>query len=163
MRKIIVIVSIVVAGLVAGGVLYAIKDRAEQKVVDSLRGNVNAQMKDPGSTQFRNEKIVNGLMCGEMNSKNSYGAYGGFKRFISGSPSYAYIEGFGYVGEKVELSILEKGDGVIERLDMEIAVMKEQNALAKEMGWRFVAMSDSAKAEEVSRRLFKARWTEVCS
>ncbi|MDO9277661.1 MAG: hypothetical protein Q7U05_03740 [Polaromonas sp.] len=164
MRKIIVFVSIVVVGLAAGGVLYAIKDRAEQKVVDGLRSNVNAQMKDPGSTQFRNEKIVNGLMCGEINSKNGYGAYAGFKRFISRSPSYAYIEGFGYVGEEIEHSrIPETHEQIIERVDIATSVLRDQNALAKAHGSGFVSMSNSETEAEMARRLFKVRWDRACS
>ncbi|MDC5446163.1 hypothetical protein ACT4Y9_18345 [Acinetobacter baumannii] len=39
---------------------------------------VSEQLKDPESAEFRNVKGV----CGEVNAKNSYGGYTGFKRFI---------------------------------------------------------------------------------
>lgn len=39
---------------------------------------VSEQLKDPSSSEFRNVKGV----CGEVNAKNSYGGYTGFKRFI---------------------------------------------------------------------------------
>ena len=50
--------------------------------------SVKALLKDPSSAEFRN---MNG-MCGEVNSKNSFGAYTGFVRFI-GTPDLTIIEG----------------------------------------------------------------------
>lgn len=41
-----------------------------------------AQLKDPSSAQFRNVQQGGGLVCGEVNGKNSYGAYSGFKMFV---------------------------------------------------------------------------------
>lgn len=45
-------------------------------------------LKDSATAQIRNH---NGY-CGEVNSKNSFGAYSGFKRFIA-SPAIVVIEG----------------------------------------------------------------------
>ncbi|WP_151764889.1 hypothetical protein [Acinetobacter soli] len=50
--------------------------------------SVKALLKDPDSAKFQN---MNG-MCGEVNSKNSFGAYNGFKKFI-GTPDLTIIEG----------------------------------------------------------------------
>lgn len=41
--------------------------------------SVKSSLKDPDSAQFQNVKGY----CGEVNAKNSYGGYTGFKRFIS--------------------------------------------------------------------------------
>lgn len=46
-------------------------------------------LKDPGSAEFRNVYFHRGadnipMTCGEVNSKNSFGGYGGFQKFISG-------------------------------------------------------------------------------
>lgn len=54
-------------------------------IVDAQR-QVADLMKDPESTKFRKSKIVKGddsidTLCGEINSKNSYGGYVGFKSF----------------------------------------------------------------------------------
>lgn len=45
-------------------------------------------LKDPDSAEVRNHKGN----CGEVNSKNSFGGYTGFKRFIA-SPAVVVIEG----------------------------------------------------------------------
>jgi hypothetical protein len=44
-----------------------------------VRGWVADTLKDPDSARFRNQKSV----CGEVNAKNSYGGYVGFRRFIA--------------------------------------------------------------------------------
>lgn len=41
------------------------------------------QMKDPASVMFRNVGSREGIVCGEINGKNAFGAYVGFQRFIS--------------------------------------------------------------------------------
>lgn len=45
---------------------------------NSTKEVVKSSLKDPQSAQFQN---VSGY-CGEVNSKNSYGGYGGFKKYI---------------------------------------------------------------------------------
>ena len=49
---------------------------------------LQAFLKDPASSQIRNHKGN----CGEVNSKNSFGGYTGFKRFIASS-AIVVIEG----------------------------------------------------------------------
>ena len=48
---------------------------ADKETISSVKNN----LKDPESAQFQNVKGY----CGEVNAKNSYGGYDGFKRFIS--------------------------------------------------------------------------------
>ena len=60
--------------------------------------NVEAKLKDPQSAQFQN-LVVSGkagasIVCGEVNAKNGFGGYTGFKRFVSAGPGMAtQIEG----------------------------------------------------------------------
>lgn len=44
---------------------------------------VVALLRDPGSAKFRNIKTNESAVCGEVNGKNAFGAYSGFKRFVS--------------------------------------------------------------------------------
>lgn len=51
-----------------------------------------AKLKDPSSAQFRNVYFHEGadgipMTCGEVNSKNSFGGYGGYQRFVSAGKS----------------------------------------------------------------------------
>lgn len=59
-----------------------------QEDVAAAKAWVEAHLKDPSSVQYRNVRRVpdkNGyprvMICGEMNAKNSYGGYVGFRRF----------------------------------------------------------------------------------
>lgn len=49
---------------------------------------VQNRLKDPDSAQFRNQKGF----CGEVNSKNGFGAYTGFKKFIAASSDLIVME-----------------------------------------------------------------------
>lgn len=56
--------------------------------VASAKSNLVRDFKDPGTVQWRNLFVSEGNMlalCGEVNAKNSYGAYIGFRRFIATS------------------------------------------------------------------------------
>lgn len=54
---------------------------------------VKEHLKDPGSAQFQNQFIGRkGVPCGEVNSKNSFGGYTGFKRYISVGKDLTVIE-----------------------------------------------------------------------
>src|SRR5690606_1839783 len=54
-------------------------EMTEIKLQRLARELVTANLKDPDSAKFRNQKGV----CGEVNAKNSFGGYAGFVRFIA--------------------------------------------------------------------------------
>ncbi len=71
----------------------------------ALKTFVASQFRDPQSTQFEKITYKDGVMCGEVNSKNEYGAYVGYKRFVAikkGSnpkSEYSYVESLNIFGE----------------------------------------------------------------
>lgn len=89
MKKILFLsVVIVFMGITGCG-----KKEPTQKELNSHREmlaqeSVKKILKDPDSAKFQNMK---GL-CGEVNSKNGFGAYTGYVRFI-GTPEITIIEG----------------------------------------------------------------------
>ena len=57
--------------------------------MDKGMNAVKSKLKDGDSAKFRNVYFIRGtkgipVSCGEVNSKNSFGAYSGFQRFVSG-------------------------------------------------------------------------------
>ena len=60
------------------------------------RRTIKTRMKDPDSVEFKNvfgSKSPDGVfVCGQVNSKNSFGAYTGFTRFIGGGKT-VFLEG----------------------------------------------------------------------
>ncbi|WP_155951994.1 hypothetical protein [Pseudoxanthomonas suwonensis] len=77
-----------------------VADEKTRQAVWIARGQdaVKAKLKDPGSAQFRGIYFHRGqdgvpITCGEVNSKNSFGGYSGFQRFISaGSAELTYLQ-----------------------------------------------------------------------
>lgn len=58
---------------------------------------VKSKLKDPDSAEFQNVFFHRGehnmpVTCGEVNSKNSFGGYGGYQKFISAGPKLTYLE-----------------------------------------------------------------------
>lgn len=49
---------------------------------------VTGMLRDPRSAEFRNQKGI----CGEVNSKNAFGAYVGFQRYIAASRELVVME-----------------------------------------------------------------------
>lgn len=72
-----------------------LKSKTEVEAIESAQESVRRSLKDPGSAQFRNVRLVSWysgkVVCGEVNGKNSYGGYVGFKRFVA-SPNSSEIE-----------------------------------------------------------------------
>lgn len=71
-----------------------LKEEAQQKAKDAeiaktekIQSRIRDRFNDPASTQFRNTKLLSSsnVFCGEVNSKNAYGGYAGFKLFAVNS------------------------------------------------------------------------------
>ena len=60
---------------------------ASTRAINKAKEGVSSQLKDPSSVQFRNvagyDKGQPGytMLCGELNAKNSFGGYTGFRHF----------------------------------------------------------------------------------
>ncbi len=48
---------------------------------DHIKAGVAAELRDPSSAQFRNIMEGTEVACGEVNAKNAFGAYTGFREF----------------------------------------------------------------------------------
>ena len=64
----------------------SLNEQIDAKVAGEM--NIKAMLKDEDSAEFRNEFVsrLNGgnlMLCGEVNSKNGFGALTGYKRFIA--------------------------------------------------------------------------------
>ncbi len=82
-----VALAVIASGLslpsAAGPVTGAAKDR----LINEAKSAISEDFKDPSSAQFRNiwvtyePEIDKSTVCGEVNAKNSFGAYVGFAPF----------------------------------------------------------------------------------
>lgn len=149
---------VIAASLVAA--VYVIRSNYDVWFVfPKFRALISNNLKDPPSTQFRNERLIGeGWVCGELNSKNSNGGYVGFKKYIVSTVGEAYLEDHGYVGAPDPNGETKR---VIDRMDIEIQLLQERNALIKATG-ADVNLSDYEKRDEVTRRYFNKKWAGIC-
>lgn len=60
------------------------------------QGLIRSLLKDPSSAAFRNTFVSRAtgspMVCGEVNAKNSFGGYVGYKRFIAGGSTIQLLE-----------------------------------------------------------------------
>lgn len=79
----------------------------------AAEGAIKEALKDPDSAVFRNESVhrngKNLIVCGEVNSRNGFGGFSGFKHFVSmGTDTTTFLEdqtrGFGKVWNSFCLS-----------------------------------------------------------
>jgi hypothetical protein len=64
--------------------------------IETGKEQIKGRLKDPDSAKFRNVHFYSGggvpVTCGEVNSKNSFGGYTGFERFIAAGSQLAVVE-----------------------------------------------------------------------
>lgn len=61
------------------------QNKANESLLARLQTQTAQQLKDPSSAQFRNTRLndIKTAACGEINAKNSYGGYEGFRKFVA--------------------------------------------------------------------------------
>ena len=61
----------------------------QDKAIEAAKSSVADSLRDPPSAQFRGVRMVTYLhgkvVCGEVNGKNAYGGYVGYRPFVSGT------------------------------------------------------------------------------
>lgn len=76
--------------------LYNERDPKKVGWVLSGKQSIKQRLKDPDSAEFRGmffADVSAPVACGEVNSKNSFGGYTGYKRFVTGnSPDLTFVE-----------------------------------------------------------------------
>lgn len=85
-----------IRAIVAAGVVLALAGCADP-IVKKAQEEVAAELSDPASAQFRQVRVIKQVggteaVCGEINAKNAYGGYVGFKDF-------AYHDGEIFLGD----------------------------------------------------------------
>lgn len=91
------VICLILAGFVALPAFA--QGKGYSSLVAKAKTAITRDLKDPESAKFRDIGIYKSTtgkggvsVCGEINAKNSYGAYGGFRRFLV-SDEIAVIEG----------------------------------------------------------------------
>lgn len=143
--------------LAAGGITYVLMHE-EWVEKPALRSKLAAKFKDPSSLQFQHEVITQlGWLCGEVNAKNSYGAYGGFTRFITNGDDQTLID-------KAEFANTTTTDDLVSLLDQQNAILKGLLAMREARpDQKIEALSPTDLLEAAWKNVFEARWTKICA
>jgi len=75
---------IIAASLISMISTLAFADDRSEFIIKKAKDAVRYHLKDPSSARFRNVRLTAYAVCGEVNSKNSFGAMTGFIPFMSG-------------------------------------------------------------------------------
>ena len=81
------------AGLIAAGLTVAATGHPhaapDSALINAAKAAAAYDLRDPDSAQFRNLHIADGPLskkvCGEINGKNQFGGYAGYRRFVYSS------------------------------------------------------------------------------
>lgn len=152
-RAKIILLGLILLAALAGGLFYW--KYGEWVAIPKAREPMISLLKDPSSAQTRNERITRvGVLCGEVNAKNSMGGYVGFKKYISYGPHSNYIEDSGLLNQ-------ESTQEMIARLEVQTELLRARNKL-REAGDDIPAYSERELHESAQRRIFEDRWQESC-
>lgn len=161
MRQSLVRSSCAVAFAAVAGIVVFVAKYDDWVTLPKERELISKYMKDPLTTQFREERLTpKGWLCGEFNSKNEYGAYLGFKRFISHTKAGAvYVEGLSLITEdNFELN----GEEINALLDKKISLYNLQLA-ARDRGEPIAKYTEGERNRMAREERFKDRWKELCA
>jgi hypothetical protein len=157
-KAVLVVVPLLLcAGAFGGWHLYQRKLASDQ--LEAVLAGVKSGLRDPSSAQFRGLVLRSSgrIVCGEVNSKNAYGAYAGFVRFMSASDRYAL--------EDTPTATWHRKD-TMGGVDDSIADLREQNAvLGDEMKARAAGAkhaSDGELQQRMLQRSFQSHWRRNC-
>ena len=141
------LLALAIAALLLPAV-YAYLNWNRWMVWPEKKARLIASLKDPSSSQFRNENMPGEYLCGEMNSKNSMGGYVGFARYI------AFEHGFAIEGQPVDtfFSKDENSRRILDDLDRD-------NRLHRQF---LDTLRRSPKAEEYNVNAFSELWGTYC-
>ena len=160
MRPSVIWLSSGVALAVAAGIAVYVAKYDDWVTLPRERELISKYMKDPAATQFKRDRLTpDGWLCGEFNSKNEYGAYTGFKRFISHTKAGAvYVEGLSLITEDdFDRSVQETSA----LLDKQIALNELQLA-AKARGEPITKYTEGERNRMAREERFEDRWKELC-
>ena len=66
-----------------------LEKNGQEKAIAASQDAAKKGLKDPDSAKFQNLRIADfdggKVVCGEINAKNGYGGYVGYKRFVAGT------------------------------------------------------------------------------
>lgn len=160
------IIAVVLIG-VAIGAAFLYEQQETLHEIAAKRAPLLASLKDADSAKFRNEHSVSGTpyLCGEVNSKNTMGAYVGFTRYISYPSGYAIK---GYSIESFDANAASASEAIqsviktVEFKNMELRKVIENAKTARKAGLNYQIPNDQEIQERANLDAFQDLWNQHC-
>lgn len=165
MKKSLLYTALGIVGLAAGGVALTqpfFQYRTQRQVIASA-------LKDPDSAKFKDERVsTTGSYCAEVNSKNGFGAYGGFKKIISETACTAFFDDGSYHVHTSSTRSTTASNcemwATVANLNLASEALEAVNAARTADLTAKVSRSITIPTEtEVRRHIFQRWWVEKCS
>ena len=122
--------------------------------IPKAREVIQSQLRDPGSAQFRNERLTKTrTLCGEVNAKNGMGGYTGFERYFT-TGAVSYLEKSGSLNK-------ETHEEFMLRMDKKIALLKSYNQI-QEAHPNITMPSESRIDEQAAEEVVRDKFREAC-
>jgi hypothetical protein len=122
--------------------------------IPKAREAMQAQLRDPESAEFRNERFTNSrTLCGEVNAKNGMGGYTGFERYFT-TGAVSYLEKSGSLNK-------ETHEEFMLRMDKKIALLKSYNQI-QEAHPKITMPSESRIDEQAAEEVVRDKFREAC-
>ena len=81
MKTWLILAGLGVVAVACVAIVFADRLGGDGPTINGAQKAAAAQLRDPSSAQFRNVRVNQIFVCGEINGKNGFGAYTGFVRF----------------------------------------------------------------------------------
>lgn len=99
-------------------VAAALKGSSKAKVLEQVKRNVADSMFDPEAARIKNLKLkpfAEGyIVCGQVNAKNRYGAYTGYKSFVASTSAFQSRDGTGEIEDDLARDMVLFGCNITE-------------------------------------------------
>lgn len=146
--------TLVVVGVCSIGYAFM---HEELLIKPKLREQMAQKFKDPSSLQFQRENLTaSGWICGEVNAKNSYGAYDGFVRYVTNG-TRIFID-------KPEFANTDSTDDLTTLLNHENTILRDILSDRKARPNAMIAAPTEASLQAAAWKVvFEEHWSNVCT
>lgn len=100
MRCTIYVISLCLLSPIVTAAPAKVTKEIEAARIMAVKMLVSSTLKDPDSARFRGVKAKWGTVCGEVNAKNSYGGYVGYRRFYAIDGSDFHMESDNFIEDQ---------------------------------------------------------------
>ena len=103
---------------------------SDKQRIELTKHTLESSLKDPASVQYKNVGIIakkagTKTVCGEYNAKNSFGGYGGFKRFAAPTSNSFLLDTNVDMESWIKLCVTDENEAILNSVKARAAAKAE--------------------------------------